>query len=74
MPFIENDAVIGDIAEHFGGNYLNEETILKLARDKGFSTAAIGKLGPTLIFDHTDKPEAAGLHSEIWTTMDMSML
>jgi type I phosphodiesterase/nucleotide pyrophosphatase len=25
-----------------------------MARDKGFSTAAIGKVGPTLIFDHTD--------------------
>ena len=24
------------------------------AREKGFSTAAIGKVGPTLIFDHTD--------------------
>src|SRR5205814_8616983 len=54
VPFIENDAVLGDIDEHFGGDYLNEETILKMARDKGFSTAAIGKLGPTLIFDHTD--------------------
>ena len=43
--------------------YLNEETMLKMARDKGFSTAAIGKLGPTLIFDHTDKIGADGLHS-----------
>src|ERR1700682_189655 len=25
VPFIENDAVLGDIDEHFGGNYLNEE-------------------------------------------------
>src|SRR5438270_472702 len=25
-----------------------------MAREKGFSTSAIGKLGPTLIFDHTD--------------------
>jgi hypothetical protein len=40
---------------HFGGNFLNEDTILKLARDKGYSTAAIGKLGPTLIFDHTER-------------------
>ena len=30
-------------------------TILKIARDEGFSTAAIGKLGPTLIFDHTER-------------------
>ena len=32
VPFIENDAVLGDIDEHFSGDYLNEETILKLAR------------------------------------------
>jgi hypothetical protein len=62
-PFIENDAVLGDIDEHFGGNYLNEEVILKLARAKGFSTAAIGKVGPTLIFDHTDRADKPGLHS-----------
>ncbi len=53
-PFIEVDPVLKEVDEHFGGDYLNEETILKMARDKGFSTAAIGKLGPTLIFDHTD--------------------
>src|SRR5204862_721672 len=55
VPFIENDAVLGDIDEHFNGDYLNEETILKMARAKGSSTAAIGKLGPTLLFDHTDR-------------------
>jgi hypothetical protein len=63
VPFIENDAVLGDIDEHFGGNYLNEETILKMARAQGFSTAAIGKVGPTLIFDHTDRADRPGLHS-----------
>ena len=55
VPFIENDAVLGDVDEHFNGDYLNEETILKMARAQGFSTAAIGKVGPTLIFDHTDR-------------------
>src|SRR3984893_18090885 len=44
-PFLESDPVLGDVDEHFSGNYLNEATILKLARDQGFSTAAIGKLG-----------------------------
>jgi Type I phosphodiesterase / nucleotide pyrophosphatase len=63
VPFIENDAVLGDIDEHFGGNYLNEETILKMARAQGFSTAAIGKVGPALIFDHTDRADRPGLHS-----------
>jgi hypothetical protein len=65
VPFIENDAVLRDVDEHFGGNYLNEETILQLARGKGFSMAALGKVGPTLIFDHTDRPEKPGLHSII---------
>ncbi|WGD56002.1 alkaline phosphatase family protein [Bradyrhizobium sp. CB1650] len=66
VPFIENDAVLGDIDEHFKGDYLNEETILKMARDKGLSTAAIGKVGPTYQFDHTDRPDKPGLHSIVF--------
>jgi len=62
-PFLESDPVLHDVDEHFGGDYLNEETVLKMARIKGYSTAAIGKLGPTLIFDHNDKIGADGLHS-----------
>jgi hypothetical protein len=62
-PFLEVNPVLADVDEHFGGDYLNEETILKMAREKGFSTAALGKVGPTLIFDHTDKTGADGLHS-----------
>jgi hypothetical protein len=54
-PFIESDAVLGDIDEHFAGNYINEDSLLKAARGKGFSTAAIGKVGPTLSFDHTER-------------------
>ncbi len=54
-PFLENDPVLGDVDEHFSGDYLNEETILKAAREAGFSTATIGKLGPALIFDHTER-------------------
>jgi hypothetical protein len=54
-PFLENDIVLGDIDEHFAGNYLDEATILKLARDKGYSTASIGKIGPVLIFDPTER-------------------
>jgi arylsulfatase A-like enzyme len=63
VPFLEVDPVLLDVDEHFGGDYLNEETILKMARSKGFSTAAIGKLGPTFLFDHTDKTGDDGLHS-----------
>src|SRR6185312_671466 len=54
-PFLESDPVLGDIDEHFSGDYLDEVTILKAARENGFSTATIGKLGPALIFDHTDR-------------------
>src|SRR6201747_1142859 len=62
-PFIEVDPVLLDLDEHFGGDYMNEETLLKLARAQGFSTAVIGKLGPTFLFDHTDKTGADGQHS-----------
>ena len=53
-PFIEEDQVLGDIDEHFpGGNFLGEEALLALGRAHGFHTAAVGKLGPTLIQDVT---------------------
>jgi len=53
MAFIENGAVLGDIDEHFSGDFIDEETILHVAHRSGFNTAAIGKLGPAFIFDHT---------------------
>src|SRR5215831_8787965 len=54
-PFIENDPILGDIDAHFSGNFVDEDSILFAARHQGFSTAAIGKLGPTLMFDHTER-------------------
>jgi len=57
-PFLESDPVLADVDEHFAGNYLDEVTLLKAARDVGISTATIGKLGPALIFDHTDRSGA----------------
>jgi predicted AlkP superfamily pyrophosphatase or phosphodiesterase len=54
-PFLESDPVLGDVDEHFSGNYLNEDTILKAARAAGMSTASIGKLGPALVFDHAER-------------------
>src|SRR5580692_12002586 len=45
-PFLESDPVLGDVDEHFEGDYLDEVTILKAARAEGFSTATVGKLGP----------------------------
>lgn len=55
VPFIEHDQILGEVDEQFNGDYLNEETLLKAARDAGFSTAAIGKVGPTFLFDHTER-------------------
>ncbi|MBR8836999.1 MAG: alkaline phosphatase family protein [Stigonema ocellatum SAG 48.90 = DSM 106950] len=50
-PFVENDAVLADLDNNFNGNYLNEETLLSVARAAGYSTAAVGKVGPVLIQD-----------------------
>ena len=61
-PFLENDAVLADVDEHFAGNYLGEPSLFEFARAKGYSTASIGKVGPTLLFDHTER---TGLQSII---------
>src|SRR5947207_4974857 len=52
-PFLENDAILAEMNEHFGGNYLNEESLLAAARKSGFQTAAFGKIGATSIQDVT---------------------
>jgi hypothetical protein len=56
VPTVEDDRVLGDLDDHFDGNYLQEEPLLSLARAKGYNTAAVGKLGPTAI---QDLPELA---------------
>ncbi len=55
LPFLESDPVLGDVDAHFSGDFLNQATLLKVAREQGLSTATIGKLGPALIFDHTER-------------------
>ena len=54
-PFLESDPVLGDVDEHFAGNYLDEESLLAAARAAGLSTAAVGKLGPVAIQDVTER-------------------
>ena len=56
---LEDDAVLFDMNERYGGNYLDETTLLAAARAQGFSTAAIGKLGPTAIQDVTERGDGA---------------
>jgi arylsulfatase A-like enzyme len=51
VPFIEVDAVLGDLDDHFEGNWLGEGTLLALARLHGYGTAAIGKHGPVALQD-----------------------
>jgi arylsulfatase A-like enzyme len=53
LPFLENDAVLGEIDEHFHGDYLAQQTLMAAAREAGYGTAAVGKSGPVLIQDHT---------------------
>jgi predicted AlkP superfamily pyrophosphatase or phosphodiesterase len=47
--FLESDLILADLAGHYGGNYLNQTTLLTAAAKNGFNTASIGKLGPTAI-------------------------
>lgn len=54
-PFLENNAVLGEMDAHFNGDYLNAETVLAAARAAGYSTASVGKVGPALIQDHTER-------------------
>ena len=66
-PFIENDTVLGAIDAHFGGSFISEESVIAAARRQGVSTAAIGKLGPALLFDHTERSGAATIIFDDWT-------
>lgn len=53
IPFIENNEILADLNSHENGDYLNEATLLEIARQNGYNTAAIGKVGPTAIQDVT---------------------
>ena len=49
--FYEDDPTLSDANQRFDGNYLDETSLIAAARAQGFSTAAIGKVGPTGIQD-----------------------
>jgi len=49
VPFLEADDILADMNSTFGGNYLGEQPLLSVAREKGISVASVGKLGPTAI-------------------------
>jgi hypothetical protein len=51
-PFLESDSVLREVNEHFNGNYLNEDSIIASAvRERHYSAALVGKLGPVAVFD-----------------------
>ena len=52
---VEDDDVIGLMNQRFGGDYLGETSLLEAARAQGYSTAAIGKLGPAAVQDVADR-------------------
>ena len=53
LGFLENDTVLDEMNQKFGGNYLDETTLLAAARAKGWQTAIVGKEGPARIQDST---------------------
>ncbi len=56
-PFLESDSLLRGINLHYGGNYLDEPSIIAAAAaitdSDRISTALIGKVGPVAIFDPT---------------------
>ncbi|HEU0094926.1 MAG TPA: alkaline phosphatase family protein, partial [Rhizomicrobium sp.] len=84
VGFLEDDTVLDEMNQKFGGNYLNETTLIAAARAQGFNTAVIGKLGPTRIQDSTassdgtetlilddDTGHEGGIGLPGWFTRDM---
>jgi hypothetical protein len=54
-PTVNSSLIRRELDQFFGGDYLSEETVLKAARVRGFSTAVIGKGEAASIFDHTEQ-------------------
>lgn len=63
-PFIENDLVLARLNELFNGNYLNEQTLMDLARANGYAVAAVGKLGPVGIQNAAELKASGGVFQE----------
>jgi arylsulfatase A-like enzyme len=53
-PFIQDNAVLSELNRHHGGNFIAERSIMAAAREKGYLTAALGKVGPVGIHDLTE--------------------
>lgn len=49
VPFLENDAVLKEVKQHFGEGYMGPLPLLCAAENEGYSVAVIGKIGPAAI-------------------------
>jgi hypothetical protein len=52
-PYLQDNAVLAELNQHHGGNFLAERSLMAAARQKGYLTAALGKIGPVGIHDVT---------------------
>ena len=52
-PFIQDNQVLTELNSHHGGNFIAERSMMQAAREKGYLTAALGKVGPVGIHDLT---------------------
>ena len=53
VPFIQDNAVLKELNTHHEGNFIAEKSIMAAAREKGYFTAALGKVGPVGLQDLT---------------------
>jgi hypothetical protein len=61
VPFLEDDQVLSDLDDHYRGSVVPFETLLAAARDHGYRTASIGKVGPTAMQDVATLAPSNGL-------------
>jgi arylsulfatase A-like enzyme len=52
-PFIQNNSILQELNRHTGGNFLAERSLMAAAREHGYVTAVLGKVGPVGIQDVT---------------------
>jgi arylsulfatase A-like enzyme len=52
-PFIQSNPILAELNRHMGGNFIAERSLMAAARERGYITAALGKVGPVGIQDLT---------------------
>jgi Type I phosphodiesterase / nucleotide pyrophosphatase len=53
-PFIQNNAILAELNQHTGGNFIAERSLMAAARERGYLTAVLGKVGAVGIQDITE--------------------